>query len=411
MRILLIHNFYQQFGGEDQVVLQERASLQKNHEVFFYSRHNDDLIQLNLAQRALAAVETVSSRRTTSDIEAHVALHHPDVAYVHNVYPLISPSVYHSLHALGVPIVQVIHDFRPLCTNGWFYNRTGVCERCMHGNYLHAIRHRCYKRSYSYSALYAATMAYMRGSGALSKIDAFICLTEFARRRWISAGVPAERLFVRPNSVDASQIEPAAGHGDYVAYIGRLSREKGLWTLIQAMERVNGPVLKIAGTGPEEDAIRDYIKRSGLQNIELVGFLSGDARTEFLRNSMFTVLPSEWYEMFPMVLLEAWAAGKAVIGSRLGATGDLIEEGCTGLLASPADPQDLALKIRRLYNSPDSVRRMGAMARLLVESKYSPQMSEALLIDIFRQVVNGSVPTSSVRLTARIRTNSADGAH
>jgi glycosyltransferase involved in cell wall biosynthesis len=166
-----------------------------------------------------------------------------------------------------------------------------------------------------------------------------------------------------------------------------------------------------SGDGPEEDAIRDYIKRNDLQNIELVGFLSGDARTEFLRNSMFTVLPSEWYEMFPMVLLEAWAAGKAVIGSRLGATGDLIEEGSTGLLFSPADPQDLALKISRLYNSPDSARRMGAMARLLVESKYSPQVSEALLIDIFRQVINWSAPTSPVHLTARIRTHSADGAH
>lgn len=387
MRILLIHNFYQQFGGEDQVVLQELASLRNRHEVVFYSRHNDDLIQLNLAGKARAAIETISSQRTTADIVSLVTKHRPDVAYVHNVYPLISPSVYHTLHALGVPIVQVVHDFRPLCANGWFYNRIGVCERCMQGNYLHAIRHRCYKSSYIYSTLYAATMTYMRSSGALAKIDAFICLTEFARRKWMKAGVPAEKIHVRPNNIDAFQMEPAVGCGDYVAYIGRLSREKGLWTLIHAMEKVDGPVLKIAGTGPEEDAIRDYIMGKGIQNIELVGFLSADARAEFLRNAMFTVMPSEWYEMFPMVLLEAWATGKAVIGTRMGAMGDLIEEGNTGLLFSPGDSEDLARKIVRLYRSPDSASRMGASARRLVESKYSPKMSEARLIDIFRKVI------------------------
>lgn len=398
MRILLIHNFYQQFGGEDQVVLQEVASLQKKHEVLFYSRHNDDLIQLNLAQKAQAALETISSQRTESDIESLVTRHRPDVAYVHNVYPLISPSVYHVLHALGVPIVQVIHDFRPLCTNGWFYNHTGVCERCMHGNHLHAIRHRCYKSSYIYSALYAATMTYIRSTGTLAKIDAFICLTEFARHKWMSAGVAAEKIFVRPNSIDVTQVEPAVGRGEYVAYIGRLSREKGLWTLVHAMEKVDGPILKIAGAGPEQDGLRDYIKRNGIRNIELMGFIAGEARTEFLRNAMFTVMPSEWYEMFPMVLLEAWAAGKAVIGTRLGATGDLIEEGSTGLLFSPGDSEDLAWKIIHLYRSPESASRMGARARLLAESRYSPKMSEARLIEIFRHVMGCRASDSAALL-------------
>lgn len=386
MKILLIHNFYQQFGGEDRVVLQEQEALQKNHEVVFYSRHNDELLHLTLAGKAGAAKDTIHSRRTTDDIRTLVSQHHPDVAYVHNVYPLISPSVYHALHELGVPIVQVIHDFRPLCSNGWFYNDTGVCERCKLGNHLHAVRHRCYKDGYAYSALCAAAMTYMHGSGALDKVDAFVCLTDFARRKLMSAGIPQRKLFVRSNCIDAETVKPAIGQGEYVGFIGRLSKEKGIWTLIHAMERLNGPVLKIAGTGPEQSAIHEYIIKKAIHNVELLGFLSGDARQDFLNGCLFTVMPSEWYEMFPMVLLESWASGKPVLGSRLGATSDLIDEGNTGLLFVPGDAEDLAKKIEHLCNAPVIAHRMGKAARSLVESQYDLLTSEASLMDIFHKV-------------------------
>jgi glycosyltransferase involved in cell wall biosynthesis len=392
MRILLVHNFYQQFGGEDQVVLQELERLKENHDVCFYSRHNDELLQLRPVEKANAAFATVHSRRTKADIQALVARHRPDVAYVHNIYPLISPSVYHVLHELGVPIVQVIHDFRPLCTNGWFYNKEGICERCKGGNYLHAIQHRCYKNSYAYSALYAATMSYVRSSGAMQKVDAFVCLTEFARQKLLSANVAPEQLFVRPNCIDASQVRPAIGAGDYVAYIGRLSNEKGLWTLIRAMENLPATVLKIAGTGPEEGAMREYIEKKAIRNIQMLGFVSGDARTEFLQNCMFTIMPSEWYEMFPMVLLEAWANGKPVIGTRLGATADLIDEGDTGLLFESGNSLDLGQKIESLYRSPQRVAEMGTNARALVETKYSPRASQSLLMEIFRKVGRTDIP-------------------
>lgn len=393
MRILLVHNFYQQFGGEDQVVFHELERLKEKHDVCFYSRHNNDLIHLGPIGKAGAVAATLDSKRTRVDIQALIAEHRPDVAYLHNIYPLISPSIYHVLHSLGVPIVQVIHDFRPLCTNGWFYNKGGVCERCKGGNYLHAIRHRCYKDSYAYSALYAAALAYARGSGALAKVDAFVCLTDFARRKLASAGVPPERLFVRPNCIDATEIVPATSSGDYVAYIGRLSREKGVWTLIHAMEHVRGPILKIAGTGPEEGAIRDYIEKKRIQNVQLLGFASGSAREEFLRNCMFTIMPSEWYEMFPMVLLEAWAAGKPAIGSRLGAVADLIEDGSTGLLFEPGNHFDLAQKIETLSRSPEYAARMGTQARAVVETKYNPAVSHNLLMQIFHHVSRRKIQT------------------
>jgi len=386
MRILLIHNFYQQFGGEDQVVLQEMERLKKDHEVFFYSRHNDDLLTLSSVQKAKAVFSTISSGTTKSQIAEAVAAFKPDLAFVHNIYPLISPSLYHTLHALRVPIVQVIHDFRPLCTNGWFFNSTGVCEKCKDGNYLHAIRHKCYKDSYVFSTLYATTMSYVRASGALAKVDAFICLTEFAKGKLQSAGVDAARIYVRPNSIDATKVTPSIGSGNYVAFIGRLSPEKGLWTLVRAFEQLNGPVLKIAGTGPLEEPIRKYIEEKQIANIELVGFLSGEQKAEFLHGSMFTVVPSEWYEMFPLVMLEAWAAGKPSISAKLGAMTELVEEGQNGLLFNVGDAADLAKKIDLLYRSPQLVSEMGAKARRLVETRFSLQANDELLTEIFGKV-------------------------
>ena len=398
MRILLVHNFYQQFGGEDQVVLHEVESLREKHEVCLYSRHNNDLLELGTVQKADALLGTLDSRRTREDIRTLVAEQKPDVAYVHNIYPLISPSIYHVLHSLRVPIVQVIHDFRPLCANGWFYNEGGICERCKGGNYLHAIRHRCYKGSYVYSALYATALAYARSSGVFGKVDAFVCLTEFARSKLLSAGVSPNQLFVRPNSIDTAAIEPAVGSGNYIGYIGRLSKEKGVWTLIHAMEHVRGPVLRIAGTGPEEEAIRAYLQRKHMENVELLGFVSGKSREEFLRDCMFTVMPSEWYEMFPMVLLEAWAAGKPVIGSMLGATAELIEDGVSGLLFEPANPLDLAKKIESLCHAPEDVARMGRNARELVENRYSPAASHRRLMQIFHQVRRRDMPKGNAIL-------------
>jgi glycosyltransferase involved in cell wall biosynthesis len=229
-------------------------------------------------------------------------------------------------------------------------------------------------------------MTYARNSGALAKVDAFICLTEFARGKLMSAGIAPERIHIRPNAIDASRVSPAIGSGEYVAFIGRLSAEKGLWTLVHAFERLQGPILKIAGTGPLEQPIREYLKSKNIQNIELVGFISGDAKAEFIKKSMFTVVPSEWYEMFPLVMLEAWAAGKPVISAQLGAMPELVHNGKNGLLFSVGDAGDLAEKINHLFHAPELVAQMGTVARKMVETEFSLKANDELLVRIFSKV-------------------------
>jgi len=385
LRILVVHNFYQQFGGEDLVAMQEKERLEKTDDVYFYSRHNNEIRDFGMVKKARFLLDTIHSRTTSAQLTNIVKNFRPDFAYVHNIYPLISPSLYHTLHKQRIPILQVVHDFRPLCANGWFYTQQKICDACKHGNNFHAIRKKCYKDSYILSGLYAAAMTYCRW-GALAKVDAFLCLTDFMRDTLADAGVPASKLFVRPNSIDASQIHTAIGQGNYVAYIGRLSPEKGLWTLIKAFEQLRDIKLKIAGTGQMEYALRSFVREKKLDNVEIVGFVAGNEKSEFLQKSRFIVLPSEWYETFGMVVLEANAVGKPAVASNLGAIPTLVEDGKSGLLFAPGDPADLARQVQFLWSAPQLVAQMGKYARALVETKYSPNAVYKQLIDIAQQM-------------------------
>lgn len=386
VKILLVHNFYQQFGGENSVALQEKELLEKTDEVLVYSRHNDEIRGYTSLQKATFAWNTIHSGTTSGEIRKIVDKFNPDFAYVHNIYPLISPSLYHTLYACGVPILQVVHDFRPFCANGYFYTGGRICQACKGGNHFHAIWNKCYKDSYAFSALYAAAMDRCRRSGALDKVDAFLCLTEFGRDLLTELGIPPQKLFVRPNSIDVSGIPLATERGDYVAYIGRLSSEKGLLTLVRAIEQLEGVPLKVAGTGPMEEELRAYVRdKEGLQ-VEFVGFLGGEQKWEFLRRGRFVVMPSEWYEPFGMVIVEAYATGRPVIASNIGGVGSLVEDGVTGLLFNPGDPSDLARQIDTLWRAPESVERMGTYARKVVEERFSPAAVHRHLIEIAKEV-------------------------
>lgn len=387
MKIVLIHNFYQQFGGEDAVALAEQRLLEQHaEEVVVYSRHNDDIKSYGVTAKVKFGLETVFSQRTNQEIRELIQRWKPDVAYVHNVFPLISPALYHALYALGVPTVQVVHDFRFLCPNGWFYTQGRICERCKSGQYWNAVRYRCYRGSYLLSALYAATIGGNRLAGILDKITAFICLTEFAKQKLLEVRIPEEKIFIRPNFLDATTTTPTPGKGHSVVYLGRLSAEKGVWTLVRAFEQLPEVSLKIVGTGPLEAALKDYVRERNLTNVHFVGFKQGEEKWAVLQDSMCTIVPSEWYENFPVVVLEAYAAGKPVIGSNLGSLPYIIEKDRSGLLFEAGNSADLTDKVRELLRSPAKRADMGNYARTLVDNKYSPQQSYQTLKAIFTQV-------------------------
>jgi glycosyltransferase involved in cell wall biosynthesis len=202
----------------------------------------------------------------------------------------------------------------------------------------------------------------------------------------LESGIPENKLFVKPNFIDATNVAPCPGSGNYVVYLGRLSSEKGVWTLVRAFEVLKDPLLKIAGTGPLEIALKSYVREKGIKNVEFVGFKSGLEKMELLRGSLFSVVPSEWYETFALVALEAYAAGKPVLGSNLGSLPYVIENGRSGLLFEPANAVDLAEKTRHLLSRPSAIEAMGRYARSLVETKYGPAENYKTLMEIFSQV-------------------------
>ncbi len=388
MKVLLVHSAYQQFGGEDSVVRAETELLQSHgDEVVPYTRHNDETKNFNVVQKALFFPQSIYSWKTSSEIDDVVRRVKPDVAFVHNIYPLISPSAYHTLHGLGVPTLQVLHNFRPFCPNGLFYTQGQVCEACKGGNYLNAVRKRCFKDSYALSGLYALTLGLNRLAGMVDKISGFICLTEFFRIKMREAGVPESKLFVRPNFVRAPalQADEKTSNG-YALFMGRLSPEKGCWTLIHAFEQMPAVKLKIVGTGPMEQELRDYIRDKKLQNIEVLGFKSGAEKWDILRNSFCLVLPSEWYENFPISALEGFMASKPVIASRMGGLPYIVEEGKSGLLFESGNAGELAGRIQYLADRPEEAMRMGACGRHLTETKYGPEQGYSNLKEIFSQV-------------------------
>ena len=369
------------------MVRAERELLERHgDEVLLYSRHNDEIKEFSAADKASFFPQTVYSWRSSGEIADVVHGFKPDVAFVHNIYPLLSPSVYYKLHSLGVPAVQVLHNFRPYCPNGLFYTQGQICEACKGGNYLNAVRKRCYKDSYVLSGLYAFTLGSNRLAGMVNKIAGFICLTEFFRIKMQEAGVPDSKLFVRPNFVYAPPLSANGHAGNYAIFMGRLSPEKGCWTLIHAFEQLPQVPLKILGTGPMEQELKDYVLAKGISNIQFLGFRSGDEKWQLLRNSFCLVVPSEWYENFPVTVLEAYMAAKPVVASRLGGLPYIVDEGQTGLLFEAGKVDELAKKVQCLVDDPAAAVRMGACGRRLSETKYGPEQGYSNLMKVFSQV-------------------------
>jgi glycosyltransferase involved in cell wall biosynthesis len=224
----------------------------------------------------------------------------------------------------------------------------------------------------------------------MRKIDAYICLTEFAKNLLLQSQIPEDKIHVCPNHINSSAFTPQYGGGRFVLYLGGLYRDKGVLTIAKAFAQLPHIPLKFVGAGDAEEELRDYINRHQLSNVEIVGFKSGQQKLEYLRNSMFTIVASHCYETFGVVVLEAFASGKPVVASAIGALPYIVQPQETGLLVQPQDADDLAAKVRWLYEHPDQIESMGRKARALVEQKYDHRFRYASLHAIFEDVIKTS---------------------
>jgi glycosyltransferase involved in cell wall biosynthesis len=383
MHVLSIHNRYQIRGGEDESSALEAELLREHgHHVTCYEEHNDRLASLSSLHVAL---RTVWSRESYQHVQRHLRHHPTDLVHVQNFFPLISPSVYYAARAHNVPVVQSIRNYRLICPNGLFFRDGRVCEDCM-GKRLPwpGVLHACYRQHRAASATVATMLTTHRLLHTwLKQVDVFIAISHFARQKCIEAGLPAEKIVVKPNFVHPDP-GVGSGRGGYALYVGRLSTEKGLDTLLDAWSRLRTPVpLHIVGDGPLATQVGAAAQR--LSHVTWLGRRSRPDTQALMGEAMMLIFPSKWYETFGRVAVEAFAVGTPVIAANLGAIAELVEHGRTGLHFRPGDAADLAAQVEWAIAHPQQLQHMRREARARFETYYTGQANYSQLMEIYNR--------------------------
>ena len=392
MNVLLVHNRYRQAGGEDAVFRAERRMLEKRgHEVAVYERSNDEIDGYDGLRRGSLPLRTVWAWDSRRALEALIRRRRPDVAHFHNTFPLISPAAYAVCRARGVPVVQTLHNYRLLCPGGTLTRDGRTCRECVDHSLARSVRHGCYRGSRLGSAVVAASLTAHRRRGTWARdVNVYVALSEDGRARFADLGLPAQRIAVKPNFL-ASNPGRREGDGDYALFVGRLSEEKGVATLLSAWRaRSCPPPLRIAGDGPLRGLVEAAARE--IDAVDFLGWLEPSKILDQIRGARFIVVPSEWYETFGMVVIEAFACGVPVLVSRMGSLPELVDDGRTGLVFDPGDPDALADCADRAWRDVQGLRAMGRAARDEFEEHYTAERNHDLLMQIYDRARREAAP-------------------
>jgi glycosyltransferase involved in cell wall biosynthesis len=388
MKVLTVHNFYQQPGGEDVVFEAERRLLSRHgHDVVVFEEHNDSIQTDSIFRSFNLAARTIWSQGSYDKLVDVIRRCRPDVAHFHNTFPLISPAAYHACRKTGVPVVQTLHNYRLFCPKASFFREGRPCEECVQHSLARSVRYGCYRDSRSATASVAAMLIVHRCLGTWTHtVDRYVVLTSFARDKAIDAGLPAAKVIVKSNFLES---EPANGDhsGGYALFVGRLTDEKGVPNLLHAWSRLSDIELVIAGQGPMRAQVEEYVQKRSRRNVQYAGPLARDEVIRLMKAASFLVFPSQWYEGFPMTIVEAYACGTPVIASRLGAMQEIVHDGRSGLHFTPGDADDLAKKVQWAWAHPYEMREMGQNALAEFEAKYTAERNYEMLMDIYRQAI------------------------
>lgn len=386
MRILSIHNRYLQRGGEEESYELESKILQENgHQVDTYEENNLSIETISSARLALRTIWSVESYR---QVKQKLANSRYDIVHVHNFFPLVSPSVYYAAKHANVPVVQTLQNFRLLCPNALFLRKGKVCEACLDKFIPYpGVVHGCYRDSKAASAGVAAMLTVHRALGTWKNlVDRYIALTNYDRDKFIQGGIPAEKIAVKPNIIHPDPGR-GKGKGNYAVFVGRLSVEKGIDTLLAAWEQLADKIpLKIVGKGPLADKVAEAAHR--IPQIEWLGYKPLEEVFDVVGQAQFFIYPSKWNETFSRVAVEAFAKGTPVIAAAgVAAMADLVNPGKTGLHFKIGDAEDLVSQVTWLLERPETLAKMRFNARTEFERRYTPQENYRQLLAIYTDAI------------------------
>lgn len=389
LRVLILHNRYQQPGGEDIGVRDEYALLKKHgHDVELVEENNDHIYGvIPKLQTTLTAAYSSSARRR---ISSFLSKFQADVVHVHNFFPVLTPSVYFACNAMNIPVVQTLHNYRLLCPKATLFREGKVCESCL-GRVIAwpGLLHACYRDSHIGTAAVASISFLHRMLGTFERrVALMIVLSEFSRKKFISGGFSPQKLVVKPCFVDS---DPGVGSGDggYVLFVGRLTEEKGIRILLNAWESLGDRIpLYIAGAGPLENEVKKTVER--VAGVKYLGFQERSSLNALMRSAGAIMFPSTWFEGLPRTIVEAFACGTPVIASRLGTMSTVIEHGRTGLHFEPGDVDDLIRKVTWMCCHAEEWRNLRQFARAEYEANYTPEQNYISLMNIYKTALSSN---------------------
>ena len=378
--VLFVHNFYQQPGGEDSVLLAESAMMrERGHAVHQYLVYNADIDGMSKASLLKA---TVWNTATTVNLGKALDANRIHVAHFHNTFPLVSPAGYYAARRRGIGVVQTLHNYRLLCPTSNFFRDGGLCQECLGKSVpWPSIAHGCYRDSRAATAAVAGMLTVHRAVGTYSRmVDIYIALTEFARRKFIEGGLPAEKIVVKPNF---SEDPGVGGHASgTVLFVGRLTREKGVEDLLNAwkvvVDRRPGLRLRILGDGPCRS-----LEADGHVGVEWLGWQTSDQVIRHMKDASLLVFPSVQREGFPMTIVEAFSTGLPVLTPGFESMTELVKDGYSGRHYRHSDPRDLANVLDHMIGDEAGLRALGQHARAEYDAKYTPRRNYEQLMAIY----------------------------
>lgn len=408
MHVAFLNNYLSLRGGSERVMFEEAAMLRRRgHQVSFFSRRGPkDIVhehaefylpnvvieELRGWAKVRRAFQVVYNPAMGRAFQTYLRAVRPQVLHAHNVYGGLTTAVLDVARAEGLPVVLTVHDYKLVCPSYRALAHGQVCTACQGGRFHHCVLRRCRKDSLVASLVYTAETCFTTWGGKYDPVRHFLCPSRFMRATLLANGFAPERVLYFPNAIETDGIVPAPGQGDYVLYSGRLSPEKGLLTLLQAMVGLPLP-LRIAGDGPLRAELEAFADRHGLRDrVTFTGHLAGPDLARQYRDAAFVVLPAEWHENAPVAVLEAFAHGKSVVGSDLGGIPELVEDGRTGRLFPAGDAAALRERLAATWNDRAARGDMGAAGRRRVVAEFSAERHADALLELYDQILRNPAP-------------------
>jgi len=407
MKILLVNKFHFIKGGSERYYFDLAENLkQHGHEVIFFSMQHEknmpcaqekyftDFVLTEKKTFNLAGVKSVLKLWWNFDaskkINQLIQDEKPDLVHLHNISHQISPSILKVIKKYKLPVVMTLHDYKLVCPNGKMFTHGKVCEKCQGQKYFNCFKNKCVKNSYLASL---ATWLEMTLHHKILKIyekniDLLIAPSEFLKNKMIAWGMPKEKVVHLPYFINTNfaSTTTETKKENYVLFLGRLSEEKGIGVLIEAMQELPNIQLKVIGPGLEEQKIKTYLTAHNIKNIELLGYKTGKDLYKIISQSQCLIIPSIWYEVTGLVILEAYLNNTPVIGSDIGGIPEVVKDKETGYLFQTNNSQELTEKIKLIFKNYENQEIMAANGRKLIAENHDPEKHYQELLKIYQSL-------------------------